>query len=599
MNSQTQRVLQSSNVIKINICNIYLQEVAEMKTVRLVLMIICFLSIYSLPLRNAGAQTTADDYYCFLFIVDALEPALLKEMMNEGRLPNIKKYIYDNGLWVDHSLSVFPSVSAPAISTIITGNFPGTHEMVGFQWFNRRTGAFKSYIGTDILDFDADLRENSQTIFDFFDKSDTASFAVIAGPELGVNKSLVSSSLNPFHRWEPMLHISYVDLLGSLGIGAGIPHFMALYEWRFEYDAYQLGTDDPDARRIIEEFDEQLGNIAGQLASKGILDKTYFVLCSDHGFPPSTKNFYIDQDLASLGFRKKLISYNLGTFYFPLTLERWDSFFSVSADLRQYNLIVGSNAGGFAQLYFVKNGGYNRAGKYDKDLWFREVVYDDLLNMYLGKDKGNVNVAEYLKNLEGIDFFVVRERYFDPPAECRVRVVSKRGMAIVSRRGAHPHDQEYRYEVVEGEDPFRYDANPKTKKLMDGSFHSGKAWQMASYDYDYPDACVQLVQVFDTTRSGSVILSCKEEWSMNSLLVCKHGGYMPVEMQTALCISGPGIERQSIPTARLADITPSILYLLNKEFEPRQFDGEVIPALKEAVMKRGQTEQAVVQQYEK
>jgi len=545
--------------------------------------------LLSCEISPAGEKHSSEnDYYAIMFLIDALPPQLFNEMINNGELPNIKKYVYDRGLMTKNMVSVFPSISAPAISTIFTGVYPGKHKIPGFQWYNRKTNQWRSYIGREIFHFDGDLKTNSKLVFDYFSQGETESFGIISGTSSGTDDSLLFTSLNPFHEFAPQTSLFIKDLLINLGIRKKIPSFIAIYEWGVDHRGHRNDIFGKKVRDVVKKVDKSFGTMARNFEKRGILDKTYFIILSDHGLAKVNKNFYIDRILSNNGFQKVTISYNLGESYIPFSIERYDSLLGIKKDLRSANVIVGSNAGGCAMMYFVKNGGYDNDGKHQPQLWKEDVVYSDLLNYNLGPKKGYVNVIDLLKNVVGIDFFVVPDNIFGPYGENKVRVISAKGSALISRIGNLSHNQTYKYEIITGSDPLGYNSCKETKNLIDGKFHSGKEWLIASQNSNYPDACVQLTQVFDTTESGTVLLSCADTWSVNAKVKAKHGGYHPQEMRATFCVSGPGLKHGIIDCARIADITPSILYMLNKKFHRDDFDGEVIPQIKEAVNIREQ-----------
>ncbi len=556
----------------------------------------------SLLLPAGYSEQENDDYYAILYIVDALHPELFRQMIDNGELPNIKKYLFDRGAMGEDFVSVFPSITLPSVTSIMTGKYPGSHAIPAFQWFDRENFMYRSYIGAEIWRFDSDLSKNTKRIFDYFEEDDSSSFGIVAGSTTGTDDSLLFTSLNPLHKLAPFTHLMLKDLLAKVGIGDGIPHMMALYEWGVILRSYKNEMHSDTVKDVMRKVDKHFGGLISAYEKRGILDKTYLVLLSDHGLYPVKQHFYIDNALKEAGFQKRLISYNLGEPYVPFTRnpdekpalapflpfyeDRVDSLFGISIDDREYHVIVGSNAGGAAILYFAKNGGYLDNDTWSRQAWKEPVVYDDLTHYYLGPDKGYVDVIDIIRKCEGVDFFVVKDNLCVPGTEFRVRVVGKQGQALITRQGDHPHNYSFSYKVLEGDDPLGYTNNPATKSLIDGQYHSGQRWLNVSSDTLYPDACMQLTQLFDTQRSGTLIISCAGMWSVNSQVANKHGGLLSDEMCSTLCISGPGIRRGIITDARSVDLAPSLLYLLNKPFDEKDFDGQVIPQLKQAVQRR-------------
>lgn len=561
----------------------------------------------------AGSDAGDDDYYAIVYIVDGLHPDMFVQMIDNGELPNIRKYIYDRGAMADPFITVFPSITLPAMTTLMTGQYPGNHKIPAFHWFNRDDFSYRSYIGLDILFFEKDLCATSKRMFDYFERGDSASFGIIAGTTTGTDDSLLFTSLNPLHKLAPFTHLAIKDLLSKIGVGSGIPHIMALYEWGVILRSYQNPMRSDTVKEVMLSMDNHYGDLIREYEKHGILNRTYLLVVSDHGLYPVDQTFYIDNALKEAGFSKRLISYNLGEPYVPFTSEddekpsrmpflpfyedRVDSLFSVPIDRREYHVIVGSNAGGAATLYFAKNGGYDNDGNWSRDNWKEPVVYGDLLNYNLGTERGYVNVIDIVSKCEGVDFFIVKDNLYVPGEEFRVRVVSRHGESLITRRGDHSHDFTFKYTLLSGKDPLGYVDHPDVGRLVDGTFHDQETWFIATKNHTYPDGCMQLSQCMQTERTGTIVLSCADTWGVNCQVVNKHGGLLGDEMRATFCIAGPGIEHGVIAGARTADLAPSLLYLLNKPFNPKDFDGRVIRELRLAVEAR-QREQSPEQSSE-
>lgn len=71
-------------------------------------------------------------------IIDALATRTAVPAIKDGTLPNLKLLV-DNGVWREESVSIFPSLTPAATSTIITGKYPFQHEIFGFHWYDRKT----------------------------------------------------------------------------------------------------------------------------------------------------------------------------------------------------------------------------------------------------------------------------------------------------------------------------------------------------------------------------------------------------------------------------------------------------------------------------
>jgi hypothetical protein len=167
----------------------------------------------------------------------------------------------------------------------------------------------------------------------------------------------------------------------------------------------------------------------------------------------------------------------------------------------------------------------------------------------------------------------------------KVHVFANRGESTIERQGESPTRADYRYSVVEGEDPLGFAEDSRVQSLMDGDFHSADEWQMASYLTDYPDAMVQLYQAFDVEeRSPDLYLSAAPFISIGDLVdgeksASKHGGLTKEEAWATVAFHGTGIEPRMVATARNVDVVPTMLYLLGQPFDPRRLDGRVNPEI--------------------
>lgn len=70
-----------------------------------------------------------------LFIIDALSGPLLAEEIDNGRYPHFKK-IKKAGFLNEHCISIFPSITHAALTSLATGKYPDDHGIVGSHWYD-------------------------------------------------------------------------------------------------------------------------------------------------------------------------------------------------------------------------------------------------------------------------------------------------------------------------------------------------------------------------------------------------------------------------------------------------------------------------------
>ena len=82
----------------------------------------------------------------FLVIgIDGFEPSLAKKFLDQGKMPNLKKFIERGACREDLVLlGAMPTVTPPLWTTLATGAYPGTHGITGSRrrFENLSTGRY-------------------------------------------------------------------------------------------------------------------------------------------------------------------------------------------------------------------------------------------------------------------------------------------------------------------------------------------------------------------------------------------------------------------------------------------------------------------------
>ncbi len=536
-----------------------------------------FLGCSSILKKNILAPVPeASERYCLLFVVDGLRGDHARRWLRLGLLPNFKKHIYDRGLWVDHATSIFPSVTAAAMTSVMTGVYPGRHNVANFQWIDRNTGKYKSYIGTDIVDFVNDMNPDVKTIFQYFPKEETASFGFLMDKGAGHADSLMFTALNPFRGLSPHMHVAISELFSLFKGGKSFPRLMAFYEWEVDVRGHRQGSWSKETFQALQQADENFGRLVSLYQQRGIYDQTYFVLISDHGMARVKKRFNVDRYLEEHGFKTRLISWNLGESHIPSDWDRVDSLLGTTKKVYDSDSVVGAAGGGCAAIEFVANGGVPSSGEKTADLWKKQLTYSDLRHAKTKKGE-EVDVIDLLCRAKAVDFMLVRDDADGQDGERRIRVVNQKGETLLRRMTLPGKGFVYKYQVLQGKDPLSLADEHQIRPLVDsGRFYEEKTWYQALQNEDYPDAVVQFCQIFDSSRAPTVILCAAEYWSFNSQIVGKHAGALEEEMRATFSLSGPGIAKQELSQARIVDMVPTVLKLMGVKFDPEKLDGRSI-----------------------
>lgn len=77
-------------------------------------------------------------------LIDSFKPNVLASCLKQGSIPGLS-FLIKKGILKNNCVSVFPTMTPCAISSITTGVFPGQHQIPGFVWYNRREKRIVNY----------------------------------------------------------------------------------------------------------------------------------------------------------------------------------------------------------------------------------------------------------------------------------------------------------------------------------------------------------------------------------------------------------------------------------------------------------------------
>ncbi len=95
----------------------------------------------------AGAASPGEHRRALIIDIDGVRRDTFAETYAAGMLPNFTR-ILGGALWYDRAVSVLPTVTMAAQSSIFTGTPPARHGIPGNQWFDRATGRAYNYVST-------------------------------------------------------------------------------------------------------------------------------------------------------------------------------------------------------------------------------------------------------------------------------------------------------------------------------------------------------------------------------------------------------------------------------------------------------------------
>lgn len=504
-----------------------------------------------------------------IFFVDGVSLPVLDEMRARGEAPNIQKYLYENGLSVEHAVTVIPSITYAVTATFSTGLYPGHHDIVGNKWFDRFSLIKRNYnTAGSYRAIDHDLRV--PTMYELLDQQ--YSVVTQSANRLGATRSYdnwMKTGISWFFGDLDGVDIHAVHRVREATRHANavgrFPELVMVYMPATDAIGHRYGSDSEEYRRQLRHVDRQIGRVCRGLAEADMLDDTYLVFISDHGHAVTVDEQHCDvqQDILS---KLGLESYEGST----------DVDEPVEKRVRRVNRyrVVMCNGGDRRCAIHL------RSGK-----WWHEVPGEEDVDTFVQRF-GKVD-SSHTPDLRFIEYLAAN------PAVClagqrlddgTIRLVGSGGESVVRRR-LDSGVTVYQYEVLRSPDPLGYRNDDHAGRLLDGGWHDSRAWLEATCRADMPDVVVQIVEYFDSPRAGQLVLFAADGWDFNVHNRWRggHGSVLRTDMHIPFVVAGPGIEPGSRQyTSRAVDLVPTVLHLLDADDVLEQtgaMDGQVLEGM--------------------
>ncbi len=478
--------------------------------------------------------------------IDGLDIEHFNALRSQGKLPNISRYILDRGVFVEDAVASLPTMTYANSVSFVTGYLPGHHGITDNLWFDRNHLIFQDYtkaatyrlVNQDLTkptvyellgdDFTATiLTPVSRGATRPTDNWATAGLSWFFGRRENINRlttlrfELLACCSNYVGRW-PKLVLAYFPTPDTVG--------------------HKNGPDSSRYTEMLVDIDQQVGNICRSLEQAGLLERTYITLVTDHGFCETPRFVdlpgYLNDEL---GIPTDGVLCNEST---PLEkrLARFSKYRIVGAPCGRRRCALNLRAGDYW---------WQRPGEQEIDGFAQR--FADHAQRVCGK-----SFPQLLAELAATDLVVVRL------GDDAVRVQSAKGIGI-ARRQMQAGQKVYAYQVSSGEDPLAYAGAAATAKLMDGQYHSGPEWFIASLDGPRPDVMVQLIELNDSPRAGDVTVYSKDGWAFSHNEIGGHGGLTRHEIIVPWAWAGPELPRGGVlHGARTVDLMPTMMQLIGR-----------------------------------
>ncbi|MBI4421844.1 MAG: alkaline phosphatase family protein [Gemmatimonadetes bacterium] len=460
-----------------------------------------------------------------IFVLDGARPDVFAHLAQRGDLPHISRQVLDAG-GTAPATTVFPSTTGVAYLPFLTGCYPGTCDVPGIRWLDRSryTGRWirdrrhvRNYCGPQGALLNRDLAPGLRSLFDFEPDTIALCTPFTRGLSAGRARAAVSRLI-----WGGLAHYTGAYMLLDRFVGRALPR-VARDRPRLAFIVLP-GLDgtthffDPWHPEVLAAY-RQVDDIVGRYAELGGLDGDHLtVLISDHGM--SRVDWHADVALA-------LERRGIPVLRHPVLWRPGPA----------AAVMVSGN--GSAQVYL-------RPGLTRADRWSLPAI-----------EAGEVpgiprDLVDFLVALDGVALVAGTDGD-------HVIVCGREGRArLVPMDGGH-----IRY-IPETADVLHL--SPRAVTLAD------RQWLEASLDRPYPDAPIQLVQLFRSPRSGDLVVvagpgaDLRLEWEIPE----HRSGHGSLTAEHMRCLFASN--RKVVGPVRTVDLFPLVLEHLGHAV-PDNIDG--------------------------
>jgi len=390
------------------------------------------------------------------YLIDGARPDILQKLVDQNVLPNIKKYLIDEGSFVKGT-TCFPSTTGPAYLPFLTGAFPGAHDITGIRWFDKKAffngrwkrNSMRSYCGYEAKFFNDDMDPKMPSLLETYPKSFNIYNMITKGVKdendlTKKEKTKLYFRAHFKHEHHPVDENGHKRLME--GLDKDFEFIFAVFP-SIDWDSHSYHYED---ERTIESYkivDRSLGEVVTKLKEQNSYEDTLIVMASDHGLSSTHTHFDIGQFFKRNKYR---------------VLE-YPSIWSINPKVAVF---ISGNS--FATLSFLdQKEMYNIEDLMAKHgAVMKKFVSDDAIDFIaIRKENGNVAIV----NEHG-----------------EAEVIIENGKVGYKSHSANPFKIDDTHQLMNDQDAFDY-----------------------TFESDYPDALVQIKQLFASERTGDVVVSAK------------------------------------------------------------------------------------------
>ena len=451
------------------------------------------------------------------YLLDGARPDILSELIAQGKLPHLQQLVEEGTF--RFATTCFPSTTGPAYLPFLTGQFPGTMNIPGIRWFDKqefkRTRwnkmAMRSYCGPEAGWFNTDMPADKATLFDLLGESynlyNMITRNIPDAYDLGKKgKNWLYTRAHFLKRHHPVDIQGHERIMGLLKSGKDFDFLFAVFP-SVDWDSHYHHIRDHRTIAAYQIADNSIGEVRAYLEKKGWWKNTLFMLTSDHGLTPSHTHFDLGDWMTKQGM--KSVGY-------PIIWRQ---------NPKSAVMISGNS---FGSVHLLNHDGDHVLQEKELVDHFSKERMDELLK------KKAVDFITYRGNREG--------EYY---------VQNHQGKALISQ-----HQETYAYRPI--------DADPLFLQNITVKGHRGAL--ESTFNSLYPDALVQISQLFKSRRAGDIVVSARNGYDLRDFWEYpehkgSHGSLTKEHIHVPLIYNQKGWAEHA---ARTADIFPTILKWMDK-----------------------------------
>ncbi|WP_404988727.1 alkaline phosphatase family protein [Clostridium culturomicium] len=231
------------------------------------------------------------------------------------KLPNFS-LLMNYGVFAKRVKTIYPSLTYPAHTTIVTGNYPKNHGIINNKLLKPSNNLcpwfwYRKYIKTPTL-YDA-AKENNLTVASIFWPVSANSSIKYNMPEVFSYKKYIpqemSSLLSGSITYQLKLFRKYSNIkkgikepeLDNFALACAVdtiksykPNLLMVHLLDLDTQRHDYGTNSPEAYEALKRHDTRIGKLITTLKEVNLFDKTNFIVLGDHGFQDFNKIIYVN-----------------------------------------------------------------------------------------------------------------------------------------------------------------------------------------------------------------------------------------------------------------------------------------------------------------